>query len=66
MTVPCDAEKRPVFGTEYALYGNWTAKAEYNMMDFGSKFGTDTTVNVFKAGLNYRFGFSPPPVYSRY
>ncbi len=44
------------FGTEYALQNNWTAKIEYNMMDFGNDLGTDATVHVFKAGVNYRFG----------
>jgi len=44
-------------GTEYALPYNWTAKVEYNMMDFGSSspFSTDT-FHVIKAGINYRFG----------
>jgi outer membrane immunogenic protein len=44
-------------GTEYALTGNWTAKVEYNMMDFGndSPF-SDNKFHVFKAGLNYKFG----------
>lgn len=44
-------------GTEYALQGNWTAKIEYNMMDFGSDGPfSDSKFHVFKAGLNYRFG----------
>jgi outer membrane immunogenic protein len=44
-------------GTEYALWNNWTAKFEYNMMDFGSDGPfADTKFHVFKAGLNYRFG----------
>jgi outer membrane immunogenic protein len=44
-------------GTEYALRDNWTAKFEYNMMDFGSDGPfADTKFHVFKAGLNYRFG----------
>jgi outer membrane immunogenic protein len=44
-------------GTEYALPYNWTAKIEYNMMDFGndSPFSNDK-FHVIKAGLNYRFG----------
>jgi outer membrane immunogenic protein len=41
-------------GTEYALQGNWTAKVEYNMMDFGGD--GDGKFHVFKAGVNYRFG----------
>src|SRR6266849_10163179 len=44
-------------GTEYALRDNWTAKIEYNMMDFGSDSpSADNKFHVFKAGLNYRFG----------
>ena len=44
-------------GTEYALRDNWTAKIEYNMMDFGSDGPfADSKFHVFKAGLNYRFG----------
>jgi len=44
-------------GTEYALRENWTAKIEYNMMDFGSDGPfSDSKFHVFKAGLNYRFG----------
>jgi len=44
-------------GTEYALRDNWTAKIEYNMMDFGSDGPfADNKFHVFKAGLNYRFG----------
>ena len=43
-------------GTEYALGGNWTAKVEYNMMDFGDNNPfTDNTFHVFKGGINYRF-----------
>lgn len=56
------------FGTEYALWNNWTAKFEYNMMDFGrDSFLSDDKVHVFKAGLNYRFGFfGPAPRGARY
>ena len=46
-------------GTEYALWNNWTAKVEYNMMDFGSDFVADSKVHVVKAGVNYHFGFGP-------
>jgi outer membrane immunogenic protein len=48
-------------GTEYALWNNWTAKFEYNMMDFGHDFLNDDKVHVFKAGVNYRFGVGPAP-----
>jgi len=44
-------------GAEYALWDNWTAKVEYNMMDFGSDFFTDSTFHVVKAGVNYHFSF---------
>jgi outer membrane immunogenic protein len=44
-------------GLEYALRDNWTAKIEYNMMDFGNDNPlADNKFHVFKAGLNYRFG----------
>jgi outer membrane immunogenic protein len=43
-------------GTEYALWDNWSAKFEYNMMDFGNNNPfADNKFQVFKAGLNYRF-----------
>jgi outer membrane immunogenic protein len=43
-------------GTEYALRDNWSAKIEYNMMDFGNNSSfANNTFNVLKAGLNYRF-----------
>jgi len=44
-------------GTEYALRDNWTAKIEYNMMDFGNDNPfADNKFHVLKAGLSYRFG----------
>jgi outer membrane immunogenic protein len=44
-------------GTEYALWNGWTAKVEYNMMDFGNDNPfANNTFHVFKAGINYRFG----------
>jgi len=44
-------------GAEYAVWNNWTAKIEYNMMDFSNSgpFAADK-FNVLKAGMNYRFG----------
>jgi outer membrane autotransporter protein len=39
-------------GTDYALGHNWSAKAEYNVFDFGSGNGNFQTI---KAGVNYRF-----------
>ena len=44
-------------GVEYALQNNWSAKFEYNRMDFDHR----SDVNVFKIGLNYRFGLNPLP-----
>ncbi|MGB8397547.1 outer membrane protein [Bradyrhizobium sp.] len=45
------------FGAEYALRDNWTAKIEYNMMDFGNGGPfADDKFHVLKAGINYRFG----------
>jgi outer membrane immunogenic protein len=55
------------FGGEFAVWQNWTAKLEYNYMDFGKKTvvfpalqaasGTtiDQQVHVVKLGLNYLF-----------
>jgi outer membrane immunogenic protein len=51
-------------GVEFALSGNWTAKAEYLYVDLGSAdcgvacpAGLDTslTSNIVRAGINYRF-----------
>ncbi|MGE3147832.1 MAG: outer membrane protein [Pseudorhodoplanes sp.] len=53
-------------GIEFALAGNWSAKAEYLYVDLGSfDCGTrcgatapdnvDFSANIFRAGLNYRF-----------
>ena len=48
-------------GAEYALRDNWTAKIEYNMMDFGSGGPfADDKFHVLKAGINYRFGGAGP------
>jgi outer membrane immunogenic protein len=53
-------------GLEFAIAGNWTAKAEYLYVDLG-KFNcgiscgaavTDNvsfTTNIVRAGVNYRF-----------
>jgi outer membrane immunogenic protein len=46
------------FGTEYALRDNWSAKVEYNMMDFDHG-----TIHAVKAGINYRFNFFDPRRY---
>jgi outer membrane immunogenic protein len=54
-------------GVEVALPGNWSAKAEYLRVDLGSLNCSGCTPapsnnvslqeNVFRAGLNYRFGW---------
>jgi outer membrane immunogenic protein len=47
-------------GVEWALAGNWSAKVEYNYLDFsdesiaGASF--DSQNHLVKVGLNYRFG----------
>jgi len=59
-------------GIEYGFTPNWSAKIEYNYMDFGSEtfsfadpvFGPtliniDQQVHVVKAGVNYRFTWGP-------
>jgi outer membrane immunogenic protein len=67
-------------GIEYALSPNWSVKAEYNYMDFGSQNYTFTyaanpaalverwdisqQVHIAKFGINYRFG--PSAVVARY
>lgn len=57
-------------GVEAALWGNWTAKAEYLYLDFGHvthaipdtgngqpvTFGNPVRDHIVRAGLNYRFG----------
>jgi high affinity Mn2+ porin len=51
-------------GAEVALWSNWTARAEYLFIDYGSrsvlfplgaqKFDSNLTLNEFRLGLNYR------------
>src|SRR5262245_38982060 len=45
-------------GTEYALRDNWSVKLEYNRMEFDPG-----TINVVKAGVNYRFNSFDPRRY---
>jgi outer membrane immunogenic protein len=68
-------------GVEHAFYGNWSAKVEYDYLDFGNKIvnftgltaltGYDEPVDIrqrvhlVKFGLNYRFGYDGP-VAARY
>jgi len=60
-------------GLEYALTRNWSAKIEYNYMDFGTKHTQFTDpdgdagfadirqrVSVVKAGVNYKFDWGTP------
>ena len=57
-------------GAEFAVSGNWSAKAEYNYIDLSrrmydlSGFGlpginVDPHIHLVKLGLNYRFGDTP-------
>jgi outer membrane immunogenic protein len=56
-------------GLEYAFYGNWSAKVEYDYLGFGSQtlnlptvtfptYSSSASLNVqeVKAGINYKFG----------
>jgi outer membrane immunogenic protein len=65
-------------GLEYGFLPNWSAKIEYNFMDFGSETyqftrfapapagvssaDIDQQVHVVKFGINYRFGWGAPVV----
>ena len=65
-------------GIEYAFWDNWSAKLEYNFMDFGKdnsmftytanpaglseRWNIEQTVNVVKLGVNYRFNWGAPVV----
>jgi outer membrane immunogenic protein len=66
-------------GVEYALTENWSAKLEYNYLDFGDNtlsfpvpiprigavdVDTTTSLHTVKFGVNYRFGGGP--VVARY
>jgi outer membrane immunogenic protein len=66
-------------GIEYAFGGAWSAKVEYNYMDFGTRnyvwatpvvFGTSTDIrqslHAIKFGINYRFGGYGAPLYAAY
>jgi outer membrane immunogenic protein len=67
-------------GLEWALWDNWSAKIEYNFMDFGTErvnlititggvfsvTDIDQQVHVVKAGINYRFSWGKAPVAARY
>jgi high affinity Mn2+ porin len=55
-------------GVEYALKDNWTAKFEYSYIDLGSVLdgsaptvlNVDPKIHIFKLGLNYKLGDTPP------
>jgi outer membrane immunogenic protein len=65
-------------GLEYGFTPNWSAKIEYNFMDFdlddhrftlggfNSRFDHDLDVHVIKFGINYRFTPFVAPVTARY
>lgn len=60
-------------GLEWALGPNWSAKLEYNYLDFGSEriaapigVDADTQAHLVKLGLNYRFDWGKGPVAARY
>jgi outer membrane immunogenic protein len=66
-------------GVEYGFTPNWSAKIEYNYMDFNSDrirfvgpagvtddFDVDQQVHVVKFGINYRFAPVAGPVVARY
>jgi outer membrane immunogenic protein len=62
-------------GVEWALAPQWSAKLEYNYLDFGkdtytlggTPFDVDTQVHLVKAGINYRFGgYGKAPVVANY
>lgn len=62
------------YGTEFDLGRNWSAKAEYNYIDFGRKtfaandgalISDHPTTSQVKIGVNYRFG-GPAAVVARY
>jgi outer membrane immunogenic protein len=60
-------------GVEWGFAPNWSAKLEYNYIDFGStniavlgtvsgvtNISSTATVNVVKGGINYRFNWGAP------
>jgi opacity protein-like surface antigen len=64
------------YGTEFDLGKNWSAKAEYDYISFGSHtaLASDGTtvmrdradISQVKVGLNYRFGPTPTAVVAKY
>lgn len=62
------------FGTEFDLGKNWSAKAEYDYIDFGARTGLASdgittlrdsgAISQVKVGINYRFG--PTTIVAKY
>ena len=55
-------------GFEYGIFGNWTAKIEYDYLAFGTErtlftgattrpFEVTQHISLVKLGINYRFGW---------
>jgi opacity protein-like surface antigen len=63
------------YGTEFDLGNNWSAKAEYDYIDFGSRTALASdgltvlrdsgAISQVKIGVNYRFG-GPTALVARY
>ena len=66
-------------GWEYAFANNWSAKVEYDYINYGShtipypnasatiqNFSVSDTKQIVKVGLNYKFDWAPGPVVSKY
>jgi opacity protein-like surface antigen len=63
------------YGTEFDLGRNWSAKAEYDFISFGTRtaLATDgttlltdrTSISQVKIGVNYRFG-APTVIAAKY
>jgi outer membrane immunogenic protein len=52
-------------GAEYAFRNNWSAKVEYNHLDFGGDgaflSNNSVTLDTVKVGVNYKFGMPGGP-----
>jgi outer membrane immunogenic protein len=68
-------------GVEHAFTNNWSAKVEYNYMDFGTEsyvfapgalpavqdnIDISQRIHLIKFGINYRFDWGKYPVAARY
>ena len=63
------------YGAEFALTPNWSAKAEYKYIDFGSqgytasdgsRLTSDLQVSTVTIGVNYRFSLWSSPIVAKY